>query len=82
MDRVLYYSDELNDDFAATRIVRRGVKPNYRYFNKGVLGALGKLLIYRIFVTPIGFIYTKLFKRVIYKNKKVMRRYKNRGGFI
>ncbi|MDE5721864.1 MAG: 1-acyl-sn-glycerol-3-phosphate acyltransferase [Clostridia bacterium] len=82
MDRVLYYSDELNDDFAATRIVRRSVKPNYRYFNRGFLGALGKLIIYRVFVTPIGFVYTKFFKRVTYKNKKVMRGYKNRGCFI
>ena len=82
MERTLYYSDELNDDFAATRIVRRKLKPNYRYFNKGLTGALLKLFLYRLVVTPAGFFYTKFVKRVTYKNKKVLRGYKKRGCFI
>lgn len=82
MERTLYYSDELNDDFAATRIKHRKLKPNYRYFNKGITGALLKLFLYRLVVTPIGFFYTKLIKRVKYKNKRVMRGFKKRGCFI
>lgn len=82
MERTLYYSDELNDDFAKTRIVRRNVKPNYRYFNKGLFGALKKLLLYRLIVTPACFIYNKFIKRVTYKNKRVLRGFKRRGCFI
>lgn len=82
MERTLYYSDELNDDFAGTRITRRDVKPNYRYFNKGVIGAAAKLLLYRVVVTPAVYIYTKLVKRVTYKNKRVMKGFKKRGCFI
>lgn len=82
MERILYYSDELNDDFAGTHIVKRPLKPNYRYFNKGLFGALKKFFIYRCIITPIGFLYCKLIKKVTYKNKKVLKGYKNRGCFL
>lgn len=82
MERTLYYSDEINDDFAATRIKHRKLKSDYRYFNRGVIGVLLKLFLYRIVVTSVGFFYTKFIKRVTYRNKKVLRGYKNRGCFI
>lgn len=82
MEKTLYYSDELKDDFAGTRIKRRNVNKRYRYFNKGVLGALAKLFLYRLVITPIGFFYNKFVKRISYKNKKVLKGYKRRGCFI
>ena len=45
MERTLYYSDEINDDFAATRIKHRKLKSDYRYFNRGVIGMLLKLFL-------------------------------------
>ena len=82
MDKILYYSDELNDDFAGTKIVNRGVKPNYRYFNRGIWGIIKKIILYRLLATPVSFIYNKVFKKVSYKNKRVLRGYKRRGCFI
>ena len=82
MDKILYYSDEINDDFAGFKIAGRGVKPNYRYFNRGLLGLIKKIILYRFIVTPVSFIYNKFIKRVSYKNKKVLRGYKRRGCFI
>jgi 1-acyl-sn-glycerol-3-phosphate acyltransferase len=82
MDRILYYSDEINDDFANTNIVKKPLKANYAYFNKGFFGALKKFIIYRCFLTPVAFFYNKIIKRVTYKNKKVLKGYKNRGCFI
>lgn len=82
MEKVLYYSDELNDDFAGTAIKRRELKANYRYFNRGLLGAVKKFFVYRILVTPICFFYSKFIKRVKFENKKAMKGYKRRGCFI
>lgn len=82
MDKILYYSDELNDDFSGTRIVSKGVKPNYKYFNRGVLGLIKKIVIYRLIATPVSFIYNKFLMRVSYKNKRVFKGYKRRGCFI
>lgn len=82
MEKTLYYSDELNDDFSGTTITRRELKPNYRYFNRGIIGALKKFIIYRVIVTPICFIYSRVIKRVTFKNKKVLKGYKRRGCFI
>ena len=82
MDKILYYSDELNDDFAGTKITGRGIKPNYRYFNRGVLGLIKKIILYRLIATPVSFVYNKFLKRVSYKNKRVLKGYKRRGCFI
>lgn len=82
MDKILYYSDELNDDFSGIRIICKDVKPNYKYFNKGLLGLVKKIIIYRVIATPISFFYNKFIMRVSYKNKRVMKGFKRRGCFI
>lgn len=82
MDKTLYYSDELNDDFSGTKIVNKGIKPDYRYFNRGFWGLIKKIIFYRFIATPASFIYNKYIKRVTYKNKRVLKGYKRRGCFI
>lgn len=78
----MYYSDELNDDFAGLAIQRRPVKSGYRYFNGGIFGKLKKLFVYRCLLTPVVWIYSKLICRIAFKNKGVMKGYKKRGCFI
>ena len=36
--KVYYYSDEVNDDFAGTHIERKSVPDDYEYLNKGFWG--------------------------------------------
>lgn len=82
MDKTLYYSDELNDDFAGTKITNRGVRPDYSYFNRGLKGLIKRVILYRLILTPAGFFYNKFIRRVTYKNKRVMKGYKNCGCFL
>ena len=82
MEKTLYYSDELNDDFSGTNIVSKGVKPNYRYFNRGLFGLIKKIILYRLIATPTSFVYNKFIMRVSYRNKRVLKGYKRRGCFI
>lgn len=80
--QTFYYSDEVNDDFAGTHVVREPLPSDYEYDHKGFWQKFKRFTIYFILVRPITFIYNRLIKRVKYVNKKVMKPYKKQGCFI
>ncbi len=82
LEKVYYYSDELNDDFAGTDITRRELPADYEYLNKGFLRRFLRGIIYHGVVKPASFVYTRLIKRVSYVGKKKMKGYKKGGAFI
>lgn len=79
---IRYYSDQLHDDFADTKIKTKRLDGSFKYYTRNVLVAIRRFIVYRIIVTPIVFIYNKLVRRITYKNKSCMRGYKNRPCFI
>lgn len=80
--KVYYYSDELNDDFAGTNIKRRPVPSDYEYLNKGFWPRLRRGICYYGIIRPFVFIYNKLIKRVKYFGKEKLKGYKKKGAFI
>lgn len=79
--RVIYYSDELNDDFACTK----GAKPikitaDYKFLKKGPLWRLGSFFLYRFIATPIVYLFCKLLYGVKIENAGALRKIK--GGFF
>lgn len=80
--QVIYYSDELNDDFAGTNITRRPLPPDYQYLNKGFWQVLRRFFTYFCLVRPIAFIYNKLFKGVKYVGTQKLKPYKKQGAFL
>lgn len=82
MAKTIYYSDEMNDDFAKTKIKKRALPKNYKFFRNDIFFKLRRFLLYRLIVTPLIYVYNKLVAHMTFKNKKVMRGYKNRGCFI
>ncbi len=45
-DRIIYYSDELNDEFSRDDIVAKKIDGNYRYIRKGILSRIGHIFWY------------------------------------
>ena len=80
--KIYYYSDEVNDDFAGTNITRKPLPDDYEHLNKGFWRRLRRGIIYYCLVRPIGAIYNKIIKRVKYVDKKKMKGYKKSGAFI
>lgn len=80
--KIYYYSDELNDDFAGTDIVRKPLPPDYEYLNKGLWRRFLRAIFYHCLIRPFTFIYNKLVKRIKYVGKKKFKGYKRRGAFI
>ena len=53
MQRTYYYSDELNDDFAGTKIARKPLPEDYRYVRTDAPFRAGRFIVYRLFATPL-----------------------------
>ncbi|MCR5652923.1 MAG: 1-acyl-sn-glycerol-3-phosphate acyltransferase [Ruminococcus sp.] len=82
MKRVYYYSDEVNDDFASTngKINSDVVNGAYRYSHSSIGWKTSVFFAYRIFATPLVWLYTKIWLGVRVKNRKALKKVK--GCFV
>ena len=79
--KIIYYSDELHDDFANTK----GAKPikvtaDYKFLKKGPLWRLGSFILYRFIATPLAYLFCRLFYGVRIENRRALQKIK--GGFF
>ena len=80
--RVIYYKDELNDDFAGTNIKAQSVDGSFKFIHRSIFWRAAAFLLYRFVAFPLVFIYEKLILGVKFDNKKALRKYKKRSVFI
>lgn len=80
--RVIYYTDELNDEFAEATIEAKRIDGTYRYIRTGIGAKLSHLFWYRIIATPLAFLYMKLYFRHKIVNKKLLREARKTGYFL
>lgn len=72
MDKhIIYYEDELNDDFAGISPKKVDFSDDYKYIHRNLIWKISSFIVYRIIMTPIAYLYLKLkFKcKIIGKNK-------------
>lgn len=82
LQKVYYYEDEVNDDFAGTDIKRRPLPENYQYLNTGFWQKLRRFFVYYCIVRPIAVFYNKVIKRVKYVDRQKLKGHKKEGAFI
>lgn len=58
--KTVYYSDELNDDFAGVKRKTIEIPPDFRYIREGFLWKTLSFVVYRLIMTPIAYIYKVL----------------------
>lgn len=80
--KTLFYSDELNDDFASNNIETKKLPDNFKYVNNNIFYKILTFIIYRIIVTPLVTIYVKIKFHQKFVNKKVLKKAKKTGYFI
>jgi len=80
--RVIYYSDELNDDFSSAEITPKVIDKNYVYVYKSFFKWLTRLFWYRIVFFPIAILYSKIKFHHKVINQKVIKPYKKSGYFL
>ena len=80
--KVIYYKDELNDEFSTAKIVPRLIDENYKYVHKNPLWNLCSILIQNFFSVHIKILYSKMKFKIKYIGKEKLKPYKNQGYFI
>lgn len=81
--RIVYYTDELNDDFAAThnKIQAREVKGDYRYrHDQNPFWRFGVFVLYRLLATPIAAAYMYIGRGLRVKGRRNLKGLK--GGYL
>ena len=78
---VIYYKDELNDEFSTAKIKAKKIDKNYKYEHSFLWEACSYLL-QNIFSMPIKIGYSKIKFRLKYIGREKLKKYKNTGYFI
>ena len=79
--KVIYYTDELNDEFSAAKITPIKIDGNYRY-SKNALWDLCSLIVQNVLSMPIKVGYAKLKFKIKYIRKQKLKKYKKEGYFV
>ena len=81
-ERVIYYSDEMRDDFAGTHIHAMRVGSDFPYDHKSILWNTAAFLLYYVVAVPIVFLITRLYLGLRFENRRELRKLKNTGYYI
>ena len=80
--KVIYYTDELHDEFSTFTTTPPTIGDDYDYERTSFGKKLERFFVYRVFVYPVAFLYSKLvFHRKIV-GKNLLRPYRKQGIFL
>ena len=82
MNKIIYYEDELNDEFSKSSIEPRIIDEKYKYVHKNPLWNLCSFVLQNILSVPIKILYAKIKFRIKYIGKEKIKTYRNEGDFI
>lgn len=80
--KVIYYSDELNEEFSTAKIEPRKIDENYKYIHKNILWNWCAWIVQNVISVPIKFLYAKIKFRIKYVGREKLKKYKKQGYFI
>lgn len=79
--KIIYYKDELNDEFSTAKITPKLIDENYKYkHNK--LWDICSFVFQNILSMPIKIGYTKTKFKIKYIGKEKLKQYKDKGYFV
>ena len=80
--KIIYYNDELNDEFSEAKIIPRKIDENYIYIHKNPLWDFCSFIVQNVLSIPIKILYSKIKFKIKYVGKEKIRKYKKEGYFI
>lgn len=79
--KIIYYEDELNDEFSIPKIPARKIDENYKY-EHNIIWDICSYLLQNIISMPIKVLYSRIKFRIQYIGKEKLRQCKKQGYFI
>lgn len=80
--KVIYFNDELNEEFSTAKITPRVIDENYKYIHKNPFWNICSFLMQNFISMPIKFLYAKIKFKIKYVGKEKLKKYKKEGYFI
>jgi len=80
--KIIYYKDELNDEFSEAKIVPRRIDENYIYIHKNPLWNFASYLTQNYFSMPIKVLYSKIKFKHKFIGKERLKPFKKQGYFM
>lgn len=80
--KVIYYTDELNDEFSLAEITPRVIDKSYVYDHTSIFKKFTRVFWYWIVFFPIAFFYVKIKFHHKVVNQRVIKPYKKSGYFL
>lgn len=81
-EKIIYYKDELNEEFSTAKIEPRKIDENYKYIHKNIIWNTCAFLVQNVLSIPIKYLYAKIKFRTKYIGKEKLKPYKKQGYFI
>ena len=81
-ERIIYYKDELNDDFSGLDINVKPLGEGYQYIQKGWLFKIFEFVFYYAVMIPVVFMLQKVVSFQKFANRSVMKKAGKDGCFI
>jgi 1-acyl-sn-glycerol-3-phosphate acyltransferase len=79
--KIIYYTDELNDEFSEAKITPRVIDENYKYIHKNILWKISSGIV-NFFLFFVKIICPKIKFQNKYIGKEKLKPYKNTGYFV
>lgn len=79
---IIYYADEINDEFSTAKIEPRKIDENYKYIHKNIIWNACAFLLQNVISLPIKYLYAKIKFRTKTIGKDRLKPYKKQGYFI
>ena len=79
---IYYYSDPLHDEFGPSPRTVKAIRGDYAYNRDQWLKKFFDFVSYRLVMTPIAFIYTKLIRRTKIVNRHLLKEMKKMGAIV
>jgi len=80
--KVIYYTDELSDEFSTAEITPKKIDGSYIYCHNSRFKKFTHFFWYRIVFTPLAFLHTKLILRQKTVGAKAFKQFKKSGYFV
>ena len=81
-NKIIYYTDELNDEFSEAVITPRRIDEKYKYFHKNPFWNFCSFLFQNFISMPIKVLYVKLKFSIKFVGKEKLKTCKKDGYFI
>lgn len=80
--KIIYYNDELNEEFSTAKIESRIIDEHYKYIHKNIIWNISSFILQNILSVPIKYLYAKLKFKIKYIGKEKLKPYRKIGYFV